>query len=425
MILARYILREQIGPFFFSLVALTTILLLNQIIKLMRYIVEKGLEAGVVLELFLLSLPFIIVLTVPMAVLVATVLAFGRLSEDTELTAMKAAGIPLYRLMLPSLFAAGILAIGLAFFQNHILPDTNHRIRTLTADIARKKPTFSVQEGVVTELDAQTRMRVDSVDHVTGDLGGVRLLELRKDAPPINFVAPRGRMTMHQGGQLTVDLFDGEILDAQPEDEAELRRTLFRAYTFFFTVHNDFHRTESDYRGDRELSAQDLRDRISDSQVIIDEHMMKMRNERAEADWPADRASSGRWARWTSLIESKTREIHRYEVEIHKKFAIACACLSFVMIGAPLGAIPKRGGNSLGVILCILLFILHYVCLVGGERLADRGIVSPPVAMWSPDVFVTFLGMWLIYMNGYETLFFRLQLPRWIARRLSNSKAAT
>ncbi len=408
MVIARYVLREQIGPFFFSLIALTVVLLLNQLLKLMRYIVDKDLDPSVVGELFLLSLPFIIVLTIPMAVLLSSVLAFGRFTQDLELTAMKAAGMPLHRIMWPTVAVATLLCAGLILFQDRVLPDTNHRIRNLTADIARKKPTLMVEAGVVSEIDKNTRLRVDVVNHRTGALEGVRILDLRTDAPPINIVAPRGRMVEDGAGGIILDLFDGEIIEASADDKTELRRTHFKANVFRFQTETELQRTDSDFRGDRELSIGELQDRVRDSRMIIHEKLNNVRIDRADAQWPPTRTQSRRWERAGKIADSKTREVNRYRVEIHKKYAIAAACISFVMIGVPLGAIPKRGGNALGVVLCIFLFIAHYICLVGGERVADRGIVPPEVAMWFPDVIVTLVGAWLVYTNGHETLFLRL-----------------
>lgn len=408
MVLARYILREQRGPFLFSMVALTGVLLLNQIIKLMRYIVDKGIEATVVGELFLLSLPFIIVLTIPMAVLLSSVLTYGRLTADSELAAMKASGLPLYRIMMPSVLAAILMAISLVVFQDRVLPETNHRIRNLTADIARMRPTFGVEPGVVSELDSDTRLRVQSVNHRTGALEGVRIVELRGEGPPVNIIAPRGRMTRDSAGGLTLDLFAGEIIDAAPDAPSGLRRTVFSTNTFYFQIEDKLERTDSNYRGDRELSIGDLQQRIRDDQQVVDEQRERILDQRKESEWPPARAVWLRWERARKIMASKHRQINRYRVEIHKKYAISAACISFVLIGVPLGAIPKRGGNALGVILCIFLFIIHYICLVGGERFADRGLVSPAVAMWTPDVLVSLIGLWLIRMNGYETLLLRL-----------------
>lgn len=410
MILDRYILREHVGPFCFSLVALTTVLLLNQVLKLMRYIVDKGLEVSVVGELFLLSLPFIVVLTVPMAVLVATVLAFGRLTEDTELIAMKAAGVPLSRLMAPSIVAATLMGVGLAIFQDRVVPETNHRIRNLTSDIARKKPTFSLEPGVMADLDAQTRLRAESVDHRTGELAEVRLLELRANAPPVTFVAPQGRTSITEDGLLTLDLFDGEVLEPSSEGSDALRITRFGTYSFVFDVDTELNRTESGFRGDRELSIADMQKRISIDQRVLDDNWEKLSLARTQAQWPPTRDEWNRWQRWERVIDGKERQINRYRVELHKKLAISAACLSFVLIGAPLGAIQRRGGNLVGVATCLLLFISHYICLVGGERLADRGILDPAVAMWSPDIVVAVIGLALVYMNMHETI--SLRLPR-------------
>jgi len=231
-------------------------------------------------------------------------------------------------------------------------------------------------------------------------------------------------MRVDGAGGITLDLFDGEVIDAGPDDKTELRRTFFKANTLHFQVDEGFQRTDSDFRGDRELSIGELEARVGDSRLLISEQLDRVREQRRAAQWPPTKSEARRWERAHKIAASKLREVNRYRVEIHKKYAIAFACVSFVMIGVPLGAMPKRGGNALGVILCIFLFIAHYICLVGGERFADRGIVSPEVAMWTPDVVVSLIGTWLIYMNGHETLFLRLDWIEALQRRVGRSSTA-
>jgi len=138
-ILSKYIIREHIGPFFFGFFVITLIFILNLLFRELGKFLSKGLAFSVILEFILLNLAWMIALAVPMAVLIAALMAFGRLSADNEITAIKASGISLYQILPSVIIVSTLLALALIWFNNHILPEFNHRTRLLAMDIARKK----------------------------------------------------------------------------------------------------------------------------------------------------------------------------------------------------------------------------------------------------------------------------------------------
>ncbi len=141
-ILSRYILRQHIPPLLYALSALTCAMLVNQIAKQFGNFVGKGLPWGVIFEVFALSIPFIVAMTLPMAVLVAVLYTFSHLAADNEVTAMKASGISVGRVLAPVLGGATLIAVVALIWNDQILPRSNHTLRTLLVDIQRKKPTF-------------------------------------------------------------------------------------------------------------------------------------------------------------------------------------------------------------------------------------------------------------------------------------------
>ena len=167
-LLTRYILRELIGPLIFALSTLTALLLLQQVAKQFGNLVGKGLGWGVIGEFFLLSIPFIIAMTMPMGVLVAVLYAFSRLTAENEVTALRASGISVMRLVRPgdSVFGA-VLGLLMLVFNDQVLPRSNHRLRTLQTDIARKKPTFALREQVINEvMPGKLFLRTSHIDRV-------------------------------------------------------------------------------------------------------------------------------------------------------------------------------------------------------------------------------------------------------------------
>lgn len=147
-LLARYIIREHVGPFIFAFFVITLFFLLNLLFRELSRILSKGLPWYVVLEFFLLNMAWIIALAVPMAMLTATLMAFGRFSADTEIAAMEANGVSVWAIVRPAVFASTLLALALVWFNNNVLPDFNHRTRLLASDIARKRPTINIEPGV-------------------------------------------------------------------------------------------------------------------------------------------------------------------------------------------------------------------------------------------------------------------------------------
>ena len=148
-ILWRYIIKEHINPFFFSISVISLVFLLNLVFRELGRILSRGLSFGLILEFFFLNMAWIIALAVPMAVLVATVMAFGRLSGDSEIIAMKAGGVSILHIIFPVFVASILLNFFLIWFNNNVLPDFNHRTRLLATDIARKRPTINLEAGVL------------------------------------------------------------------------------------------------------------------------------------------------------------------------------------------------------------------------------------------------------------------------------------
>src|SRR3954463_8994214 len=151
-IIGRYVLKEHVGPFVFASTALTSLMLLQYIAKRFGELVGKGLPAGVIAEFFVLSLPFTIAMTMPMAVLVAVLYAFSRLASENEITALKAGGVSMRRLLIPVLVTATGLAIAMLAFNDQVLPRANHQLQILQTGIMRTKPTFVLKPQILNSV---------------------------------------------------------------------------------------------------------------------------------------------------------------------------------------------------------------------------------------------------------------------------------
>ncbi len=257
-LLSRYLLREHVPPFVFALAALTGLMLLNQVAQKFGQLVGKGLPWSIIFEFFALSVPFIVAMTLPMAILVAVLYAFVRLGADNEITALRASGVNLVALVRPVVFASLGLALICFLFIDHLLPRTNHKLEALMMDIARKKPTFQLKEQMVNEvIPERYYLKASRIDQATDRLRDVVIYDLTADTRRRTIYADSGYMALSQDRTvLLLTLFDGYVHDYDAAQPAVFRRVDFR--TDLVKVHgvtNTFERSGEDaYKGDRSMS---------------------------------------------------------------------------------------------------------------------------------------------------------------------------
>lgn len=457
MIFERYILRNYLGPFVFSTAVITFVFIMDFILRYIDLFLGKGVKFHIVLQAFALSLGHMFALIIPMAVLPATLMTYGNLTSENEITAMRACGYSTYRMIVPGVFGAALLAIGLVFYNNLILPESNHRLMNLLIDIQRKQPTVELSANrFIDDVQGYT-LYFQAKNDRTGEIEDVQIFKRsEKDGLPTTIIAESGRLHMIEDQNvLRVDLINGEIHELPvAEDRGTYRRTTFKEYTLNIKdVDRSLQRSERDYRGDREMSVRMMRDKIQEiradlalsRQEIIslaktgmDGTFSLLRSKERARRWaPPDSAHTsaavvegpkprvtvrprhaagsraplqGRGEFLTrqrietevGKRESFDKQIRRYEVEIHKKYSIPFACVIFVMVGAPLAIRMGRSGMNMAIGLSILFFLVYYVCLIGGEKLADRGITTPFLAMWAPNIVFGALSIFLLRKAARE-----------------------
>jgi lipopolysaccharide export system permease protein len=434
--LSLYLLRAHIGPFVFSFCTIIFLFLLQFVVKFIDQLVGKGLSGWVIIELIALNLAWMVVLAVPMSVLVATLMGFGELSSRNEITAMKASGMSIYRMIAPVFIAASVIAVLLVMFNNDVLPEANHRLRTLMSDIRRKKPTFALVPGLFSQDISGYSILVRKTFEKTNDLEGITLFDYTNPGNNVVVTAERGKISMSADyRKLIMDLQDGEIHELDLQKMSAYRRMRFTQHRIAMNVEGfDFERTaEGTFtRGDRELSAQamiaivDSLERIrADGETrlaqILDremEHQLRggpapptpggLRPQPGatptEAALYRARSLSATVQNELSTIAFLGKQIDQYKVEIHKKYSIPAACLVFVFIGVPLGIMARRGGFGIAATLSLGFFVLYWAFLVGGEKLADRDITSPFWGMWSANILLAIIGIYLTFRIGRETI---------------------
>jgi lipopolysaccharide export system permease protein len=462
-IVARYILKEHVGPLAFALSALTSLLLLNFIAKKFPDLVGKGLEWSVIAEFLLLSIPFTLAMTLPMAVLVATLHAFSRFASENEITAFKASGVSMQRLVRPVIIASCFIALFMVWFNDQVLPRANHRLATLQADIARVKPTLALSEQVINEIvRGQLYLRAARIEPISNQMRDVTIYDLADRERRRTIRADSGLLSFSRTGEdLILTLYDGHTVEIAADAPQRLQRSFFKED--LFAVRGIATRLEREdprpvWKSDRELTICELQQRVQLSVGTRDTVWMRMKaaeNPGQEIGTPPGApfglatlycGMQQKWKDWTAVKEAQAATlshasilaqgttpapspqspdvlpsydqivleglryefattdagIDRYRVEIEKKFSIAASCVIFVLLGAPIALRFPRGGVGLTIGVSLSVFAIYYVGLLAGEALSDRGLLDPALAMWTTNVLLGIVGVYLTAKLGSE-----------------------
>jgi lipopolysaccharide export system permease protein len=452
-LLTLYLIRAHVGPFLFALSAITGLLFLNAVAQRLQDLAGKGLGWQTIVEFMVLSLPHTIALTLPMATLVAVLYAFSELTTHNELTAMKAGGVNPRRLLIPILGVGFILGEVMFVFNDQVLPEANHRLRDLLVDIGRKTPTFELREQVVNEIraadgDNPVFLTASRIDQASNELENVLIYDTETNGAHRTTYAAHGSMAFNAARtDLYLTLRDGVALETDPERSGEFRQMYFTKQVLPLRgVGNELdRRAEEGTRGDREMSVMMLQERVeehrSELRGVFQESRQATRTALLQAlgeelgpdvimvpqvdpqtgaligQTPmtpppppsgqplTDQVTEQALANARSIgahAEMAQRLMSQKQVEIQKKYSLAFACFVFVLIGAPLAMRFPRGGLGLVIAASSAIFAVSWAGLIGGENLADRGVVTPVVAMWGPNTIFTLLGAWMAVRMGRE-----------------------
>ena len=442
-IVTRYILKEHLLPFIYALLILVFLLFTNFLLRAVDRFLGKGLPAGVILEYLFLNTAWILALAIPMAVLVATLMAFGRFSEDNETTAMQGAGISFATILWPALAFSIAVAAPLIYFNNTVLPQMNHKARTLARDIYRKRPDLNVEAGYFIDDLPQYSFIVKGK---RGDrYQQVRIYGKDRTTTQTSIHAEEGTFDALEDAIL-VTLYNGEIHELDVKNYQNYRRIAFERHRITIAANDlTLQRRDTASRTDREMTFSMMREKIAtyhkkmeavknrvakqvsrefpdvsvpdDFQqlpTVLKSHLQEMENDttltKKEITGRTRRINNllRRFKSETQIMEGYHRSANRYTVEMHKKFSIPVACIVFVLVGAPLGIMARRGSLVTAVSLSLGFFLIYWIFLIAGEELADRNLVSPELAMWGPNLILGITGTYLCFVASKEKKLFRL-----------------
>ncbi len=441
-ILNKHILKSHIGPFLFGSLLVIFLFLFQFILKYLDQLVGKGLSYWVITQLIVLNVAWMVVLAVPMGVLFSTLMTFGNLSANHEVTIIKASGGSLLKMMAPVMIAGSLVAIFLFWFNDYVLPSANHKAKSLFEDIRRTKPTFNVEAGqFATDLDGYTIL-ARNVDTATGTLFDVTIYDNTKSKAVSIANADTGLIKFNSNySRLVLELTNGEAHQLVPLDINNYRKVKFNKYEVSVPVEGfSFEKSNPNFtsKGDREMM-------VAEMQTIVDTAIKSKTNYQSNLNnlfWMNYEFLMGR-AKFSDFIKYETvdfydtnyasmfyifqnryntlrnqiqsnfnsmndynRTIRSYQVEIYKKYAIPFAAFLFIFVGCPLGIITKGGNFGLSAAMSLGFYIFYWACLIGGEKLADRGMLSPVIAMWMGNFILAILGILLTLKVSREGFYF-------------------
>lgn len=358
-ILRNYILKEIAVPLIISLAVFTFILLIGNMFKLADLLINKGVDIKDVLRLFLYLMPYILSYTIPMAILTATMLCFGRLSSDNEVTAMKASGISLYKIGLPVLISAFIISLGSVYLNDRILPQSHFASYRLIKEVGLKRPTAYLESGTFIKNFKGYILFVHSIDK--NNLKNIRIYQLQDNGPTRTIIAESGEfITYPDQDVVKLKLFNGTVDEPNPKNPGQFYKLNFKTYYMSLDLSGDFAKGEIEKKP-KDMTIKELKD-----------EMARLRTAGVET---------------APLL-----------TEIHRKLATAFSGFVFVLVGLPLAINAKRREKSVGFGISLILLTVYYLLFIGGQALSLKNIISPIIGIWITNVIYFAAGIILIFV---------------------------
>jgi len=400
-IITKYLLLELISPFGLGLLIFTFVLFMQQVLRLIELVINKGVGVDVVLRMIAYIMPSFLVMTIPMAVLVATLSAFGRLSTDSEITAMKASGISLYSLCVPVLIFASAATAITFFFYAEALPWGNRNFRLVLYELARTKAAIALKDKVFDTSYPGLVIYIEEIDD-QDVFHGVMLSDTRDNNNQQVIFAKTGRLISDEK-QLRV-ILRLEHGASHPKNVPNPLKYQIVEFPFLDIVLS--------FQGNSDNSPLNIEPTDRDMTIPqLAAQYMLIKQQAAGQIVPPDAETPTEAVTWhvywwraaqvtgRLLFESFWRQDEQandFLVEIHKRFSFPAACLVFGLIATPLGIQSRRSGKSGGFAMSLFLLLIYYIFIVAGESLGDNGRLPAIFAVWTPNILLGVTGAILL-----------------------------
>ena len=470
----KFTLKEFLGPMVLSFFIVMFILMMNFVWRYIDELVGKGLSFNVIIELLFYATANMMPLGIPLATLFAGIMTMGNLGEHNELLAMKSAGMSLPRILSPLMVVVGIVAVASFFVVNNLVPYSNRKMMAILYDIKQQKENMEFKDGIFFNGIDNMNIRVGHQDPETHLLTDVLIYDTReRNGNMTTTIADSGYIYMSDDKKfLMIKLFNGETFETTRNykwsTENSVRHQVFAVQNGALAIDGfDFSRT------DMNLFSNHQTKNISELQVDIDS--LRHESDRGSArsyepllksyllvndqsafglfdtvkiDYSYKVASDVMKAIDTLPLDKKTaiisratsqarqsrsslnrnedtakdslNKLYRSQVEWHRKVALPVSIIIFFLIGAPLGAIIRKGGLAMPVVVSVLFFVVYYVISIAGEKMAKEGTWDAAFGMWFSSLILLPIAIYLTRIATNDSNLFNLD---WYAVQINKLKA--
>ncbi len=454
------------GTFFICLF----IFMMQFLWKYVDELVGKGLELDILAQFFFLSALTLIPLSLPLAILLAALMTFGNFGERYELLSMKAAGIPLLRIMRPIAVMCLILGLTSFYFQNVIGPKAQKQLWTLLVSMKQKSPEVDIPEKVFYSDIEGYNIYVNKKDRETGILKDVLIYNFSDGFENARIIwAEEGKLELTADKKhLYLHLYNGELFENLKSQNIDSKNVPYRRETFiekhslidfdaeFNMVDGSFLNRRSDIKNMNELTAtidslttytdsvgramyneimsstyKDTDLSKSDSIKIKEQNLTYINTDSIFRSMSSDEklktlssterrmsSISSDWSMKSFVTQDNDKSIRSHTSDWHKKITLSFACVFFFFIGAPLGAIIRKGGLGMPVVISVLMFILYYIIDSGATRVAKSGEMNIILGTWMSSLVLAPLGAFLTYKSNKDSVVFNIDMYKAFFRKI-------
>lgn len=447
------IIKSYLGPFILTFFITLFIFVMQFLWKYIDELVGKGLEWYLVAELLFYASANLVPMALPLAILLASIMTFGSFGEHYELVAMKSSGMGLLRIMYPLLFVTFLTSVCAFLFTNYVWPKANLEFASLLYDIRHKKPAFDITEGVYYEgLDGYV-IRIEQKDEDGKGLNDILIYDHTKKEGNIHVIrAEKGRMEMSADERYLVFTLENgtsyeEILkEKKPHMKSEFDKEVLRFDLSGFQME----RSDKDIFKDnyQMLNLVQLENAVDTYNLALEKRNEEFARVILRKTLPesndstnleqANAADSTKVMAYNDIFkehktalmetaisqlrsnktfvtsranikESTVKSINRHLIEWHRKFTLSFACIILFFIGAPLGAIIRKGGLGMPVVISVLFFLVYHITSITSEKLVKQGELDPFTGMWMASFILLPIGLFLTYKASTDSSLFDME----------------
>ncbi|MFA5321700.1 MAG: LPS export ABC transporter permease LptF [Smithella sp.] len=369
-IIDRYIFKEIAFPFIIILFVLTFVLLMGKILQIMDLVINKGISFFAIVKIIVFLMPSFMLFTIPIALLIAVLIAVGRLSSDNEITALKTSGISLLQIYYPVAVASLITFIFTIATTYFLVPQSNFATKRLLFDIVRQNANIGIKEKVFNDNFKGFLIYAEKIPANKNYMEGVIISDKRIIGEQNTILAKKAFLISDpESMKVKLKLQDGSIHTVGP-DLKNYRKIDFKSYDINLDLSTALSGINKSAKSSRDMTMAEL----------LEEIKKPGKNEAA------------------------AREL---AIEVHKIFSTPLSCIFFGLLALPLGIRSHRSAKSRGFAVGLIVVASYYLLRIGGEALAETGYLSPAAGVWAPNILFTLASIYLFYMANRESSFFQ------------------